>query len=305
MALYYFSGQETYLKKAELKKAMAKVDRMNVMECWEDKPEILDFIGSAPFFGNKKICILYFFPTQESLIKAIETMADAVDMYIVTREIPDQRKKATKQILRMAGAKEFPKISRDLLYKCISSRLKRYGYTDQQIEAAKSFLMEAFYSYELDSGMDLEIVQKHVEMIALCGDLSKENISIFAPQSAKLKAYKLSIMLLDQDEGCLDYARHLMEQGEQTIGILSFVLYQIRICYKAVLFMDEKYLSMIGIRNFQLYNNHMRYSVQMYKKVYGILLDGINRVKKGEKPYPVLMDTLADSLDILRQERNV
>ena len=99
MAVYYFSGKENYLKKEELKKIVAKTEcpQINVSNFYEYSPEIYDFIYTAPFVGDKKICIIHFIPDQEDLIKALKDLPDFVNLYIVTSEFLDQRKKVIKE----------------------------------------------------------------------------------------------------------------------------------------------------------------------------------------------------------------
>lgn len=304
MALYYFSGIEAYLKRQEMQKIVSTVPspEINVMEAWEDTPEIQDFVNAFPFIGDKKICILHFFPDKEIFLSIIKGMAEEADIYILTDEMPDRRKKVIKQILEQAVIKDFPKISSQLLYKCISSRLKRYGYMQEEIDSCKEHLEEAFHSYETSMNIDLDVVQKHVDMIGLSGRLDKENIDFFAPESERIKAYKLSSMLLDRDRDCLVFAKRLIQQGDSAIGILSLVLYQIRICYKSVLFQKEKYLSLIGIREFQLYRNFLSYSAGTYKMVYRIFLDGICRIKKGEIQEVVVLECLSRAVEVLDRQ---
>lgn len=303
MGMYYFSGQENYLKKQELKKAAAQIDNpeLNYLELTELTPGLYDFLSTSPFMGRKKICVLHFFPDTDEFVRVAKSLPDFVDLYIVTSGYPDQRKKAVKELLGLMKKKEFGKIDEPLLYRCIASRLTRFGYTTAQIEAAKSELLRAFRAYSMHADMDLDMVQKHVEMIALSGSLTAEHIRAFAPDSSDYRAYRLSTMLLDKDEACLDFARSLIEQGEVPIGILSLVAFQIRICYKAVLLCeDESYLNKIGIRNYQLYSKFNEYSAMKYVNVYTILMGGIQRVKKGEETSGVLTDCLSESLAILR-----
>lgn len=303
--LYYFAGKETYLKKQELKKIKQSMEcpELTVGEYWELSPEAIDFMLSVPFAGDKKVCILNFFPEAEAFSQIANNMPDYLDVYIVSNSFPDMRKKVVKEILSVAQKREFEKISESLLFKCISSRLQRFGFSLAEIEAVKTDLTAAFHGYTMYADMDLDIVIKHVDMIGYTGSLTPENIRAFAPDSTDLRMFLLSSMLLSKDEGCLDFARRLMEQGETGIGMLNLVAYQIRICYKAVLFTEDRnYLSLIGIRNFQLYKGFRQYNPATYKRVYGILITGINRIKKGEKQNGVLSDCLLASLAVLKEE---
>lgn len=305
MAIYFFSGKETYLKKQEIEKLYRKIEcpELNFQHFYEISDTFYDFLFSFPFFGDKKVAVLHFFPDSEDFLEAIKRLPNFMDLYILSATIPDQRKKAVKELMRLVQIKEFEKINEDLLYKCIASRLQRLGYEKDEIESAKDRLIESFQGYFMHSEMNLEIVQKHVNLIAFSGKLNEDNIRAFAPDNSDLRAYRLSTMLLNGDVSCIRFANQLLDQGETAIGLLSLVAYQIRVCYKACLFSEENYLNLIGIRNYQLYKDFKNYTADTYKHVYHILMNGVERVKKGEKAGPIMADCLMESLAILKEEK--
>lgn len=100
----------------------------------------------------------------------------------------------------------------------------------------------------------------------------------------------------------LNFGKRLLEDGEQPINIISLVLYQLRICYKAKLFSDENYKALIGVQGFQLFKDFNRYTAATYKKLINLFVSGINRIKKGEKGYAVLTDCLTASGIILKED---
>ena len=304
MPIFYFSGKENYLKKQEIEKIAKNMEcpELNYLHFHEIDDAFYDFIFSFPFIGEKKIAVLHFFPDNEEFLSAAKELPEFTDIYIITAAIPDQRKKIIKELMSIVQKKEFEKINESLLYKCISSRLQRLGYEQREIEQVKGTLMECFHGYIMHHDIDLEIVQKHVQMIAFSGALTEENIRAFALDSADFRAYRLSNMLLSLDASCLDFAHKLLVQGETAIGLLSLVAYQIRVCYKACLFSDDNYLSLIGIRNYQLFNDFKKYKADTYKRVFQVLITGIKRVKKGEKQVSIMADCLMESLEILKEE---
>ena len=304
MSVHYFSGYENYLKKQELKKITGTIEcpELNVGRFHEWSAELEDFLVSYPFIGDKKVCILNFFPEQETCLNALSELPDYVDVYISTSQLPDRRKKTVKKILEIVKEKEFKKISDDVLFKCISSMLQRLGCKADAVLSMKNVLMDAFKGYRMHAEMDLEEVQKHVSLIAFSGELTPENIRAFAPDSSDYRAFKLSSMLLNGDGGCLSFARALMENGDTAIGLLSLIAYQIRVCYKAVLFQEKNYLNLIGIRDYQLFAGFKNYSAETYMKVYSLLMEGISRVKNGGNSEAVMADTLMAALATLKEE---
>ena len=107
---------------------------------------------------------------------------------------------------------------------------------------------------------------------------------------------------LDQKPECIDYAKKLLDQGESPIGMLSLVLYQIRVCYKATLCREGNYLAKIGIRSYQLYGEFLKYGPDKYKALYTELQDAVNRIKNGEKSSAVVLDTIMRCLQIEKGE---
>lgn len=303
MPVYYFSGKENYLKKQEIRKVTDQIEapELNVMEFHEPCEELYSFICTMPFIGDKKVGILHYFPEQDEFLSAVKSLPDFTDLYIISKDIPDHRKKVVKELSGLVITKEFKKISEDLLFKCISSRLQRYGYSADTVEGLKEVFMDAFRGYTHFADMDLEVVQKHVLMIAYSGALTPETIQTFAPESSNYRAFILSTMLLSNDSGCLSFAQGLLEQGEQPIGILSLVAYQIRICYKAILFSDENYSSLIGIRKYQLYEHYHTYTAKQYRDIYCNLMEGIRRIKKGEDASAVITNCLTLALATLKE----
>ena len=64
MSLFYFSGKETFLKHKALRKITEVIyfPEMNIQQFSEYTDEILQFLELRPLLGEKKVCILYFFP---------------------------------------------------------------------------------------------------------------------------------------------------------------------------------------------------------------------------------------------------
>ena len=153
--------------------------------------------------------------------------------------------------------------------------------------------------------MTLDEVIKHVDMIGFSGNLSPDNIRMFSPESSDYRAFRLSNMLLSQDSSCIEFSNQLLLHGDNAIGLLSLIAYQVRVCYKASLFSDENYLSLIGIRNYQLYKNFLDYPVDIYRRIYSVLMESIRRIKLGENSETVMAECLTQSLTVLKEKNYV
>lgn len=283
--IYYLKGSEGYLKSQAIEKARGLLENPELCckEYWEWSQDILEFISMPPFWGDRKLCILYFFPDSEAFNAT--SIWDGTDVYIVTAEIPDTRKKNAKALLKKCIVQNFEKVSEEVMMKSIKKRLSsRFGFTEEEILAVEEELKKAFLPYSLELAYDLKSVIIHVDMIGHSGKLDSETIQAFALESTSLKAFKLSVMILNQDNKCLDFARRLLtEQGESPIMLISVMLYQIRICYKAALYEGENFLTLVGVRSFQLYPEFKRYPVSVYAELHHKMQEAVNRIKSGEK----------------------
>ena len=80
---------------------------------------------------------------------------------------------------------------------------------------------------------------KYTDMIGNAGQIDQETVEYFISETFTQKAYELSkLMLCGKKTEMMQLASRLIrENDENRIGLLSLVLSQIRICYKADLFL--------------------------------------------------------------------
>lgn len=298
--LFYFTGTERFLMEKEIQKKKDALENPEV-SCAEFREgreeEVVEFLTTFSFSPERKLCILRFFPTRTETVDTLVKESEDTDIIICTEELPDRRKKEVKFLLEKVEEKRFDKVSEESLLKSIRARLKNRGFRDEEIKKQETLLLEAFSGYFQDATLDLNDVQKHLQLIAMSGELSEENIRYFAPQSAKLKGYKLATMILEKDKDAVAFASSLLDQGENAIPVLASVLYQFRVCYKAVLFQKELYLNLIGIRNYQLFRDFKKYSLKQYKEMYRIANEAINDIKKGQDAKAALIIAVSTILD--------
>lgn len=83
--ILYMEGTERYLKLKEVKKAATLLADKDFcyQEFWNWDDSILEFISAPPFFGDKKICVLYFFPEDDRLLKT--SIWEGTDIYILAK----------------------------------------------------------------------------------------------------------------------------------------------------------------------------------------------------------------------------
>lgn len=144
--ILYMEGTERYLKLKEIKKAASLLADKDFcyQEFWAWDDSILEFISAPPFFGDKKICVLYFFPEDDRLLKT--SIWEGTDIYILTENMPDRRKNAVTQLLKAAEVKKYEKIHEDILYKCIFQKIARTRIQAGRDQCSRRFSHAGFLS---------------------------------------------------------------------------------------------------------------------------------------------------------------
>ena len=293
-------GEEKYLKMKAIHKEKEKLEDMELCfrEYWEWSPNILDYIESAPFLGERKICVLYFMPEVADFLSA--DIWDGTEIYIIPKKMPDTQKAVVKEILERCQKKQFEKVSKELLNKSVRKRLESHGIPGQEIDKYQDQLERAFAPYYTEREYDLFSVIQRVDMMGFSGNLNEQVIQEYGLEGMNLKAYKLATMILDQRKESMLYARDLLKEGEAPIGILSLVQYQVRICWKVSL--DKGDLNKIGIKQYQLYPAYDRYLGMTYRQLYDVLQDGISRIKNGERAEVVVILIIENCLKLLKRQ---
>ena len=285
------SGDE-YLCDKYIKKEKEKIsDSINVLfaEEWGEDEEL--FCRSYPFMEDAKLCVLDLKELRagagtNSLTAYVKNPSPDTKLIIKLKSI-DGRMEIIKCLKNMDAIKEYEKLGVDGAYAFMKYRLvMKYKIPEEQVDRYRKNLYSRLSGYEADESYDMYRVMKYTDMLGRNGELSAESINFFMPETILQKSYKLSDMLFKGEvKKMLELARGLMEKGEQPINLLSLILSQVRICYKASLYPEmnrKEILEMLGIRSIQLNEAYSKFPQNTWAKVYAAIQGGVNELKNGK-----------------------
>lgn len=295
---------DRYLYDMHIKKEAAKLETPEVnavyAEEWSDSLYMQCI--SAPFLEEKKIVVaklqsLRTVTKQKSLMEYIRRPSGHTDLYLCVQHI-DRRSEIYKALSKEGCVREFPKASAGDVYRSVKKRLvQRYAYPPEEVDRHRDILTQRLQGYQYEEDYDLYRVMKYADMIGSAGQIDRKTIEYFIPETFTQKSYELSkLMLSGKNPEMIRLASRLVkENGENRIGLLSLVLSQIRICYKASLFPEmprNKIPGILGISPYQLNDAYSEHSAAQYAKAYASLQRGVNNLKSGSDADSAFMMSL-------------
>lgn len=302
---------DRYLYDMHIKKEAAGLEtpEVNVVyaEEWDDSLYMQCI--SAPFLEEKKIVVVQLQNAgagtkQKSLTDYIHSPSEHTDLYLCTRH-PDKRSEVYKTLSKKGCVMEFPKASEGDVYRSVKKRLvRKYAFSPEEVDRHRDILMQRLRGYQYEEDYDLYRVMKYTDMIGNAGQIDQETVEYFISETFTQKAYELSkLMLCGKKTEMMQLASRLIrENDENRIGLLSLVLSQVRICYKADLFPEmprREILGTLGINSYQLNDSYSMYSSAQYAKAYACLQRGVNSLKSGSDVDSAFMMALINAAAVL------
>lgn len=302
---------DRYLYDMHIKKEAAKLETPEVnavyAEEWDDSLYMQCI--SAPFLEEKKIVVVQLQNLgqdrkQKLLTDYIQSPSAHTDLYLCMRHL-DRRSEVYKILSKKGCVMEFPKASMNDVYRSVRKRLvRKYAFSPEEVDRHRDFLTQRLQGYQYEEDYDLYRVMKYVDMLGNAGQLDREAVEYFIPEIFTQKSYELSKLMLSgkKTEMIRLASRLVKENDENRIGILSLVLSQIRICYKAGLFPEmprREILDTLGINSYQLNDSYSMYSPEQHAKAYACLQKGVNRLKSGSDADSAFMMALINAAAVL------
>ena len=309
---------DRYLYDMHIRKEAAKLEtpEVNAVYAQEWDDSLYMQCISVPFLEEKKIVVvqmqsLKLGTKQKSLMDYVRRPSGHTDLYLCVRRL-DRRSEIYKALSKEGCVMEFPKASAGDVYRSVKKRLvQRYAYSPKEVDRHRDILTQRLQGYQYEEEYDLYRVMKYVDMIGSAGQIDRETIEYFIPETFTQKSYELSKLMLSgrKPEMMRLASRLVKENSENRIGLLSLVLSQIRICYKASLFPEisqNEVLGKLGISHYQLNNAYSGNSPARYARAYASLQNGVNGLKNGNDADSVFMMSLlnaAAALHPLKEKR--
>lgn len=306
---------DRYLYDMHIKKEVAKLETPEVnavyAEEWSDSLYMQCI--SAPFLEEKKIVVaemqgLNPGTKNKSLMEYIRRPSGHTDLYLCVRHL-DRRSEVYKALSKKGCVREFPKASAGDVYRSVKKRLvQKYAYSPEEVDRHRDILMQRLQGYQYEEDYDLYRVMKYVDMIGSAGQIDKKTVEYFIPETFTQKSYELSkLMLSGKKSEMVQLASRLVkENGENRIGLLSLVLGQIRVCYKASLFPEmqrNEILEKLGISPYQLNGPYSAHSPAQYAEAYANLQKGVNNLKSGSDADSAFMMSLLGAAAALQPHK--
>ena len=306
---------DRYLYDMHIKKEVAKLETPEVnavyAEEWSDSLYMQCI--SAPFLEEKKIVvaemqILKPGMKNKSLMEYIRRPSGHTDLYLCVRHL-DRRSEVYKALSKKGCVREFPKASAGDVYRSVKKRLvQKYAYSPEEVDRHRDILTQRLQGYQYEEDYDLYRVMKYVDMIGSAEQIDKKTIEYFIPETFTQKSYELSkLMLSGKKSEMVQLASRLVkENGENRIGLLSLVLCQIRVCYKASLFPEmqkKEILERLGISPYQLSGSYSAHSPVQYAEAYANLQKGVNNLKSGSDADSAFMMSLLGAAAVLQPHK--
>lgn len=295
---------DKYLYDTHIKKEAAKLETPEVnavyAEEWSDSLYMQCI--SAPFLEEKKIVVAEMQSLgpgtkQKSLMEYIHRPSKHTDLYLCVRHL-DRRSEVYKALSKKGCVMEFPKASAGDVYRSVKKRLvRKYAFSPEEVDRHRDILTQRLQGYQYEEDYDLYRVMKYADMIGCAGQIDRETIEYFIPETFTQKSYELSkLMLSGRKSEMMQLASRLVkENDENRIGLLSLVLSQVRICYKASLFPEmprRELLENLGISPYQLNDSYSAHSPAQYAGAYAHLQRGVNSLKSGSDADSAFMMSL-------------
>lgn len=298
---------DRYLYDMHIKKEAAKLEipEANAVFAEEWNDSLYMQCISAPFLEGKKIVVADMpGARQKSLMEYIQRPSAHTDLYLRARHL-DRRGEVYRALSKKGCVREFPKASAGDVYRSVKKRLvQKYAYSPEEVDRVRDILTQRLQGYQYEEEYDLYRVIKYADMVGSAGRIDRDTVEYFIPETFTQKSYELSkLMLAGRKPEMFRLASRLVrENDENRIGLLSLVLSQIRICYKASLFPEmsrNAILESLGIGSYQLNGSYTEYSPAQYARAYACLQKGVNGIKGGGDADTAFMMSLAGAAEAL------
>lgn len=313
MVLLVYGDQ--YLYDSHIRKAAGRLEvpDVNLMRAKEWGDSLCMWCRSVPFLEDRKIAVLEMqnlkagMKQGKALLEYIKNPSGCTDLYLCAGHV-DRRSEIYRELSKKECVREFPKAPLEDVYMSVRKRLiQKYSCKPEMIDRHRDIFMERLKGYQYEEDYNLYRVMKYADMIGSAGTIDRETIEYFIPETFTQKSYELSkYMIQGREAEMVRLAGRLVrENDENRIGLLSLVLSQIRICYKASLYPEmsrREIIKRLGIGAYQLSDGYENYHTGQYAKAYASLQDGVNALKSGKDADSAFMLALLNASAALHNE---
>lgn len=310
--IYVFSGQEEFIKASALRDLRKKIlpeglEEMN--EALLENPGADALIAAAetlPMLGEKRLVVVKECALltsgkakdeaadSERLLEYIKNLPDTACIVFYMTANPDKRKKLTAALMKQACCVQFDPLDDINLAKWMRGRLKGHGKT---ISPGNAQLL-AF-----TSGRDLTQLSGEIDkLVSFSGDrgeITQDDIESVATRTVECSIFELmDALVAGKRAQSLQLLSHLLESGEQRIGILAMMLRQYRqLLYLRMMMQDNlpqsEQMKRLAVAPFvykRLLAQVKAYSIEKLKECVDLCVDADYAIKSGRMREDAALD---------------
>lgn len=291
-----FYGNEPYRLEFERNKIKKAVGNMGYCECTAWDETIAQRASMQSIFASRNVIILRLdkLGADEDLLSYIKKENESTDLYIFADAV-DKNTKVFKAIRSLE----------DSVVECSKlSATELQAFTLKTLKAENANMTQSAYelfvsriAYQSDPECNLFVVENYVRQLAfLSKKIDVAEVEELVPCTPMEKSFILADYMLRKDGAKLFHAaKNLLQEGENVIGMLSYLLRTFRLAYKASLYPELKGKE----RNAKLGFSYGRFpetncSTENLKDIMDTLQNAVNSIKRGMNPDKVFMLTLAE-----------
>lgn len=289
----FLTGNEPYLIKNYLTKFKQEMTfpEMNFMQCEELSEQSLDFLMHAPFLDKRKVLV---WRTSEAKGQVFEKLYEVhkdkdkdSTLFIVKVDKLDKRGKLYKELSKEKSIVECNKLSEPELATFIKNEVEKEGCT---IDNNTLDFFQQRLAYQEVEETSLYTVKNYITQLCFSEKaISKEGVAKILPERIEAKSFLLfSFITSGKSKEAYKHMYKLLDDGESAIMLLSLILRNYRVCFKAKLVGKEP--SKIGLTSKQLSvcknTEHMETSA-LYDCMVAVQT-AVNQIKDGNKAETVV-----------------
>lgn len=282
MLKIYF-GNEPYLLREKKKRFLDMAgDEISCHIFEELSDEIWQIARQYPVFSDKNYILVSVEKLDETneFIRYLDHPCPMTDIVLFVEKV-DKRTKLYKKMKDMDILHECNKLDQkafsDFVVRLIAKNNLRITRSDYEYFVEKS-------GYFCDENINLFSIENAVLQICMSGKIDRHSIDCFCPDSNTTKVFALSNVLFRRDGAAVfKTAKLLLSNKENPIAMMSLLLRQFRLAYKASLYSDVssgQLEKMLGVSKYQ-FQDALKYPAVTVKKAMDILHNGIHDIKSG------------------------
>lgn len=303
------TGNEPYRIKCEIDRVKKEYGDLGTLEFEALSDAVFDACGQACLFVQKKAVIAHVsgLPESEPFMAYLKNPVAGTNLFLVDEGL-DKRSaiyKTCKDGKHGVQMRVLDKVPMEKFIDMCGKMVERRGCGVWVSTLRKLYHYTGYGVNEECNLFDINILIKQMcYQAGEGGDVTAEMVEQFATPYEDAVIWQLSETLFSGDKkALLSLGEQLIKDGENPIAMLSALLRQFRLAFKAkVIGGSEKELSKaLGIQAYHL-RQALTYDEKVLSEALGRVQKRVNDIKNGQEPTAVFRMTLVETLFLLQKQ---